>query len=353
MKLKSALSILAHGYKKRKQKNRSPLSAALREQLFFRHGWGDEQILDFRGDIFANEAVPISIDWTPRPSPHGSCFQGVFETSLQQRWLPEECRLAKVRMLLPKGRKVEDIADTSLCICFPMTGDEGYSIRTRTFAVDLVKKGIAVMMLENPYYGTRRPKDQKNYFLSRVHDMLVMCLAAVEEGRSLVAWAKERGASHLGVAGVSQGGMIAGAVASLTPLPLAVAVSLAAHSPDVIFNEGLLRSFVDWPALGEDSEKVEARLKEIFSIGDLSRMPPPRAPHATFILGAKRDLVVPSYSVKRIHENWKGSQLKWLAGTHLTSIALHERAFRQIVLKAFKELSRTLPVGNSVRRLPR
>lgn len=240
-------------------------------------------------------------------------------------------------MILPKNSTEEKVP---LCICFPMTGDEGFSIRTRTFAVPLVNKGIGVIMLENPYYGSRRPKDQKNYFLSRVHDMLVMCIAAVEEGRALVEWARREGHPQIGVAGVSQGGMIAAAVSSLTEIPLAVAISLAAHSPDVILTEGLLRSFVDWSALGEEHEKVAERLREIFAIGDLSKMPSPRHPRASYILGAKRDLVVPKYSVQRIHEKWTGSRLKWLPGTHVTSIALHEKAFRNVTLKAFEALEK-------------
>ena len=339
MKVRTAISILKHANRRKDPKRAAQRPPEkVRKMFFFRDGWGDETVLSEATsfEVFSPKPGKIFLELTPRKSPHGLAFDGSFDSPLRQPWLAEESRRAKVRVILPPQAKREKVP---LCICFPMTGDEGFSIRTRTFAAPLVGKGIGVVMLENPYYGSRRRKGQENYFLTRVQDMLVMCIAAVEEGRALVDWAHREGHTQIGVAGVSQGGMIAAAVGALSEIPLAVAISLAAHSPDVILTEGFLRNFVDWAALGDDQHAAAKRLRDIFKIGDLTQMPKPRAPRASFILGAKRDLVVPKYSVEKIHKSWKGSQIKWLPGTHLSSIALHEKAFRNVTLKAFHSLA--------------
>jgi hypothetical protein len=133
--------------------------------------------------------------------------------------------------------------------------------------------------------------------------MLAMSVASVEEGKAILHWLGEKGFQNLGVSGVSQGGMVASVVGAVTPEPVSIAASLAAHSPEVIFTEGLLRSFVDWKALGLKTPKEGAKkFRALFQSGDVTHLKVPAAPARAYLQGAKRDLVVPSYSVKNPRE---------------------------------------------------
>ncbi|MCM2277503.1 MAG: alpha/beta hydrolase family protein [Oligoflexia bacterium] len=313
-------------------------SSEKRHDLFFRKGWGDARVLEelSRAGFMAGPAKSGEIRWKARETRlKGISLDGTFESPLAA-FLPGEAKEGRVRAYLPK--EVDGL--TPVYVLFAMTGEEGFKTRIGAFSRPLLELGIGTLLLENPYYGLRRDQGQTSVMLDRVQDMLTMSVAAVEEGKFLVSALRRAGFKRIGVAGSSQGGMVAAVVGCLVAEPLAVAISLAAHSPEVIFTEGLLRSFVDWEALGLSSpEEGVARFKALFGGGDVTALPGLVRPEAARIIGARRDLVVPGHSVRKIHQAWPGSRLSWLPGTHVTSLALHVPAFRRSLVESMEALS--------------
>lgn len=59
-------------------------------------------------------------------------------------------------------------------------------------------QGIASMILESPYYGSRRPPWQEGSKLRRVSDLLTLGRATIEESLYLLAWAQRQQYRHLG-----------------------------------------------------------------------------------------------------------------------------------------------------------
>lgn len=54
------------------------------------------------------------------------------------------------------------------------------------------------MVLESPFYGRRRPKEQQGSRLLRVSDLLVLGRATIEESLCLLDWAQRQGYGKLG-----------------------------------------------------------------------------------------------------------------------------------------------------------
>lgn len=60
----------------------------------------------------------------------------------------------------------------------------------------------------SPFYGKRRPADQKGSRLRYVSDLLALGRTTIEESRSLLHWAREdMGFGKLGICGLSMGGL--------------------------------------------------------------------------------------------------------------------------------------------------
>ena len=64
----------------------------------------------------------------------------------------------------------------------------------------MLRQGVATMILESPYYGSRRPPYQEGSKLKRVSDLLTLGRATIEESLYLLAWAQRQDFRHLGEA---------------------------------------------------------------------------------------------------------------------------------------------------------
>lgn len=72
----------------------------------------------------------------------------------------------------------------------------------------LLKHGIGSIILENPYYGLRKPKSQLYSCLPYVSDIFVMGGCLVLEGLVLLHMCEKMGFGPLGVTGLSMGGHV-------------------------------------------------------------------------------------------------------------------------------------------------
>lgn len=86
---------------------------------------------------------------------------------------------------------------------------QGFWRRRELTALPLLKeRGIGALLLENPFYGTRKPKGQTRSQLNHVSDLLVMGLSLILECINLIGWLQGRGFGPIGLTGISMGGHV-------------------------------------------------------------------------------------------------------------------------------------------------
>jgi hypothetical protein len=189
--------------------------------LFFKDGWGDlPRIREiYRAGSHLGPPQHIEVRWEETLE-NGTVLlrRGAFLSPYTDLPLPAESRTSFFELVLPPKASRE----TPICMHFAATGDEGFARRRHAFALPLLRKGIGSLILENPYYGRRRPPGQHKKMLNRFSDLWAMGGAAVEEGRSLMQWLRREGYERLGVCGISMGGSMAARVAVLEEEPVAM-----------------------------------------------------------------------------------------------------------------------------------
>jgi pimeloyl-ACP methyl ester carboxylesterase len=313
------------------------LYAALANRArFFSEGWGDMDALlaESPGWTDTGPPAPAEIQWLKERRQDGALIRtGHFESPYRASGFPEVCRRAYLEWILPPGAG----PDTPICLHFAATGDEGFGRRRRAMALPLLRHGIASLLLENPYYGLRRPEGQRGKFLRSFADLWRMGSATVEEGRALLGWLEAQGFTRLGVTGISMGGHMAAGTAALWPGPLATACCITPHSAQVIFTEGILKRQVAWEAMSGVPDPV-GRVHRLLAVTDLCSLPPPRRPDAAVIVAGRRDEYIPAYSPVRLQRHWPGSVLHWLDSGHVTAFLFHRRDFVRAVREAFAAL---------------
>jgi len=309
-------------------------------RLFFKNGWGDlprlRELMQ-KGDS-PGAPRPINVVWgKPLETAEAVLRQGEFLSPYNLLPLPQESKKAFFELALPRDAS----ANTPICLHLAATGDEGFSRRRELFAIPLLKSGIGSLILENPYYGRRRPAGQEKKMLHCFSDLVAMGGAAAEEGRSLLRWLREEGYHKLGVCGISMGGSIAARVAVLEESPVAVIGCLTAHSAGVVFTEGVLSRYLAWDVLNRELGKEEKALgfiRELLDVTNLTRLPAPRKPEAAFLVAAGSDAYVPRYSAARLHSHWPGATMQWLRTGHVGAFLFHRRHFLAAIRNAFAHL---------------
>ncbi|XP_028134510.1 protein ABHD18 isoform X3 [Diabrotica virgifera virgifera] len=184
---------------------------------FFTKGWGSadnlQRLFKFRKTVSNRECsyklvpndYPVKIinivDRTDCKIIEGK-FRSPFATFLPGL-VPEEVQDCYFQMLLPLKWKSEY---KPVCIHLAGTGDHYFWRRRNIMAKPLLKEGIGAIILENPFYGVRKPKDQIRSSLHHVSDIFVMGGCLIFECIVLLNWCEERGFGPLGVTGISMGG---------------------------------------------------------------------------------------------------------------------------------------------------
>jgi len=334
--------------------------------LFFKDGWGDLRRLReiSRRGSHLEPPRPIEVRWEESVETETALIhRGAFPSPYTDLPLPAESRSALFELLLPNGASRE----TPICIHFAATGDEGFARRRRALALPLLRERIGSLILENPYYGRRRPPGQHAKMLNRFSDLWAMGGAAVEEGRSLMQWLRREGYERLGVCGISMGGSMAARVALLEERPVAMIGCITAHSASAVFTEGILKNYLAWEVLNRelngaksgtmlnrerhgketaielnrevnDAAPAMTLMRELLDLTDLRRFPPPRQPEAAFLVAASRDAYIPPASAALLHTHWPGSTMRWLGTGHVGAFLFHRHDFLQAVRDAFTRL---------------
>ncbi len=324
-------------------------------RLFFSEGLGDHEFL--RGLPVSTEVAAARVNIESEEKGKG-VIRRMASFSSPAPWLPEESSLGFMEMVIPDSSSYKLSNDTPVFIHFAATGDETTLPRRLLIAEPLARKGIASIILENPYYGKRRPSEQKDFVISTISDQFKMNQATILEGVALLKWLDSLGYSNLGVTGVSMGGSMAASVAAATSLPVSVAACIAPVGPGPAFCYGALSNRVDWQRLipelneyfpskdaGENSANTafpedvadhplpiaKRKLHRLMSVADLRNYSVPVDPSRAILVGAHEDGYVPYRSVVALHEHWKGSLLRTVPGGHVSSVLLKGNVFRESI----------------------
>ncbi len=304
-------------------------------QPFFHGGWGDRGLIEEFIELSRHKPPDNDIDvrWTLHAGGALRVADGEFLSPGPH--LPEECRAAHLRLVAPAQR-----ADR-VVVLMSAWNDHGYRTRSR-LANRLARHGVASAMLENPFFGVRRP-GRDGHPVATVADFFVMGYAAAREGIALAAHLARSGGPGLaaerriGVSGFSMGGNIAAFVSTMAPLPVATAPLAASHSPQPVFLDGAMRAAIDWAALA-NGDDPEARLgRYLGGLSVLHYPPPPHVRHAVLVAG-RNDAYVPPEAVTTLHDHWPGSELRWTREGHATLRFLRLPTLVQAILDSFDRL---------------
>ncbi|XYH92653.1 alpha/beta hydrolase family protein [Sorangium sp. So ce1128] len=317
---------------------------SMRRRLFH-GGFGDAADIASRvSDAWlAASPQPIAVSWAAPPRIAGNLAvrDGTFSSPIAE--LPGAARTAHVRELLPRARR--PAPDRPMYVVLAASGQEGFATRTRLLRPMVESTGIGAILLENPFYGLRRPPWQRGTALRTVGDLVLMNMGMLQEGRSLLAWLAANGHTQLGITGFSMGAAQAALVAARWPEPLAVAICCAGVSSAPAFTRDLLSRSIDFERLGHGeggAEVARRKLGEYIAMADVDRHPLPRCPEAAVIVGARYDGYVLADEVRRLHELWKGSELRWLPTGHVGALMQHGAALRWAAVEAMARLGRAI-----------
>ncbi|CAL7945289.1 unnamed protein product [Xylocopa violacea] len=244
---------------------RSRLDAVYRSIIltkFFTKGWGSPQnlkrIFEFRRRLSNRETCynliphnyPINItkdeEWSDCHIIEGS-FESPFNKYLPGI-MPNETITAHFQVILPKrwsSHKVKPI-----CLHLAGTGDHFFWRRRNLIAKPLLKEsGIASLLLENPFYGSRKPQNQIRSCLHNVCDIFVMGGCLIMESIVLLNWCEKQGFGPLGLTGLSMGGHMASLAATNWPKPIPLVPCLSWSTASPVFTQGVMSASINWTLL--------------------------------------------------------------------------------------------------------
>jgi pimeloyl-ACP methyl ester carboxylesterase len=298
---------------------------------FFPGGWGDPEILALSLVQLAQPPVPEFRCLSEVKNPSHLVREYRFASPHPERNLPKESEFARCLMVLPRPWD----HTTGICVHLAATGDEGYADRHKLLALPLLEHGIGSVILENPFYGVRRPANQKGTYVDTVSGLWLMGMSAVAEARVILGWLASQGFHRLGVSGISMGGQMSSHVAALYPEPLAVCACIAPHCATPVFLEGVLSKYTDWKALDQDEAEARRRLKEQLDRSDLRLFPKPPRTDCCIWVAASYDAYVNAESCRLTQATWPASTIRWLASGHVSSVLFRRKAFLKGIRDAF------------------
>ncbi|KAL6428395.1 protein ABHD18 isoform X2 [Cataglyphis hispanica] len=243
----------------------SRLDAVYRSILltkFFTKGWGNPQILkrifEFRKVISNREACynmipfdyPIEIT---KDEVWSDChiIEGQFESPFEKHLpgiMPDKTKMAYFQVILPTkwgSHKIKPV-----CLHLAGTGDHFFWRRRNLIAKPLLKEsGIASILLENPFYGLRKPDNQIRSSLHNVCDIFIMGGCLIMESIVLLNWCEQQGLGPLGLTGLSMGGHMASLAATNWPKPISLVPCLSWSTASPVFTEGVMSASINWSLL--------------------------------------------------------------------------------------------------------
>ena len=260
---------------------------------FFGDGWGDQEtflkLLQFRksantdGSYYYQPLHPYDFQLCEKKSgsKHVRTYQGSFVSPLYSTGLlPPECKTCKFDLVIPRAwNDTTPAEEKRVCLHFAATGDHSFWRRSRFLAHPLAKEySIGSVIVENPFYGSRKPVKQVRSGIRHVSDLFAMGSALISEGQFLLDWLQGQGYSRLGISGISLGGHNASLTAAVWGQPVATVPCLSWSTAAHTFSEGLVSSACMWNVLRDQLspdrlqdihaviQKTDAEIQELLAV---------------------------------------------------------------------------------------
>lgn len=299
-----------------------------RRLRIFPGGWGDPAAIVQLNNMQGLQATPsgISITWEPATRlPDRTLRDGSFDAISD---VPPAARRATVRLIEPSG------GTDRLCLLMAAWNDHGYNTRQR-LADELVGHGIGSLILEIPYYGSRRVVADDEQPIQTVGDFALMGMGAASEGRALLNHFRDR--YQMGVSGYSMGGNIGALVGASAGFPVAMAPLAASHSPGPVFLDGVISNGIQWEALG--GREAADRLRATLTAASALRLPSPTWSSTAVLVAARSDGFIPRTAVEQLHQHWTGSELRSQRGGHATLLWRQRAVLARAIVDSFSRLA--------------
>jgi len=293
----------------------------------FPGGWGEQRYVRLLREphLMLTEPPALDISWAPtKHLPDRRIRDGRFLTSAD---VPPPAAMAAFRLVEPPH------GTDKLCLLMAAWNDHGYRTRQQ-LADELLRHHIGSIILEIPYYGSRRVVSPIEQPIRTVADFARMGLGAVTEGRALLCHFGDD--YRMGVSGYSMGGNIGAVVGAAAGFPVAMAPLAASHSPGPVFLDGAISNRIVWEALGGTGQQ-EALRQALTSVSVLNLPVPEWAPAAVMMAG-KSDGFVPRSAIEALHHHWPGSELRWCRGGHATVLWRRQDELAATIAASFDRL---------------
>lgn len=241
---------------------------------FFVKGWGDpehmKQIFNFRKILSRRDKChslvsnqhPIYIDKCVERTPDHDLYEGHFTSPLVDH-LPVHpaCQTARFQMLLPSENKrrrlgLDRTGLRPIVVHLAGTGDHFYWKRRVFMAKPLLEYGVGSIILENPFYGNRKPPEQQSSCLLNVSDLFIMGGCLIMECLALFHWLERFGYGPLAVTGISMGGHMASLAGCSWHKPISIVPCLSWTTASCVFTQGVLSGAIPWDLLTEQYKSI-------------------------------------------------------------------------------------------------
>lgn len=295
-----------------------------RRLRIFPGGWGEQRYVDQLHELSMVQGEPqnLAIKWSPSERlPDRLVCDGTFNAPTD---VPAAAQIGRIRLIEPVD------GTNRVCLLMAAWNDHGYDTRQH-LAEELLHRGIGSLLLEIPYYGSRRVAGLDDQPIQTVADFARMGIGAVQEGLALLN--RFRDQYQLGVSGYSMGGNIGAMIGATAGFPVAMAPLAASHSPGPVFLDGVISNGIQWHQLGGTAAADE--LRGALTAASVLRLPVPKWSAAAVMVAARSDGFIPASAVKALHLHWTGSELRWQRGGHATLLWRQRRVLATAIADSF------------------
>ena len=131
----------------------------------------------------------------------------------------------------------------------------------------LLDYGITSIIVENPYYGGRKPADQSGSCLLYAQDLFLMGGCLVLECLVLFNYLQRSNYGPLGVTGVSLGGHMSSLAGCSWPKPVSIVPCLSWTTASCVFTQGVLSGALPWNVLMDQYRHFgEETISELYKL---------------------------------------------------------------------------------------
>ena len=241
-------------------------------------------------------------------------------------------------------------------IHFAGTGDHFFWKRKLFLSRHLLIHNIGSIIVENPFYGMRRPKGQFRSQLRYVSDLLILGGALVMEGSVLINHINEQKLGVPCLTGISLGGYSCSLAASNCETPIPVVPALSWTTASNVFTQGILSHVVTWKSLTSKISDLDSLIKNdllvrgkthvdtgehttrdfLFDILEqtthLGKYTPLVDPELATVLVAAHDSYIPKNTDSLTENVWPGASKILLDSGHISAIFKHRDVYLQAII---------------------